>query len=214
MDHWECDHRLSVQISNVGVALQVLGAGNSSLPLDLSNDGILDVTAVDISTVVVSKMNQQTACVGAGGLRYVVGDMMNLSFPDSHFDSIVEKGTLDVLFVENDSPWNPCPEVQENVHKMLEETHRVLKDGGVFVSITFTQPHFRKPFLTAEQYNWSCDVSSYGGGHSLEYFVYILKKGSRVKEQSDDTLKPKRQMDLDIVQHHVDDEDFLSYIDI
>lgn len=207
-------HVMRGQISNFIVSLQVLGPGNSSLPLDLRNDGLQDVTAVDISAVVVSKMTQQVAHVVASGLQYVVGDMMNLSFPENHFDSIIEKGTLDVLFVENDSSWNPRPEVQENVHRMLEETHRVLKDGGVFVSITFMQPHFRKPFLTAEQYTWSCDVSSYGGGHSLEYFVYVMKKGHRVKDQSDGKLKPRQQMVLDIVQNHVDDEDFLSYIEI
>lgn len=51
---------------------------------------------------------------------------------------------------------------------------RVLKSGGVFVYITFGQPHFRKPVLLKEEYNWELEVKTIGDG--FHYFVYILRK--------------------------------------
>ena len=45
----------------------------------------------------------------------------------------------DVLFVDSGDPWNPKPTTVNNVMKMLECMHRVLKPEGIFVSITFGQ---------------------------------------------------------------------------
>ena len=50
--------------------------------------------------------------------------MLKLPFPDGSFDAVVEKGTLDVLFVDNDSPWEPKAEVKQRVFQMLDQTHR------------------------------------------------------------------------------------------
>ncbi len=59
-----------------------------------------------------------------GSLRWEVADMLSLPFADTSFDVVLEKGSMDVLFVDNDSPWNPRPEVVTRVHKMLAEAHR------------------------------------------------------------------------------------------
>lgn len=47
----------------------------------------------------------------------------------------------------------------------------------MFLSITFAQPHFRRPFLLAEQYTWGMEVASFGEG--FHYFVYTMRKGAR-----------------------------------
>ena len=41
--------------------------------------------------------------------------------------------------MDNGDPWNPKPTTVNNVMKMLECMHRVLKPEGIFVSITFGQ---------------------------------------------------------------------------
>ena len=62
---------------------------------------------------------------GMDGLKWLVADMLNLQgFQPGAFDAVVEKGTMDVLFVDNDSPWDPSTEVRERVSRMLDETHR------------------------------------------------------------------------------------------
>ena len=57
-------------------------------------------------------------------MKWQVADMLSLPFQDRAFDAVIEKGTMDVLFVDNDSPWDPHPEVRERVECMLDETHR------------------------------------------------------------------------------------------
>lgn len=61
---------------------------------------------------------------GAHSLKWEVADMLALPFGDAEFDKVLEKGTMDVLFVDNDSPWDPKPAVVQRVHRMLAETHR------------------------------------------------------------------------------------------
>ena len=57
-------------------------------------------------------------------LEWQVADMLSLPFQRGIFDAVIEKGTMDVLFVDNESPWDPTPEVRSRVLTMLDETHR------------------------------------------------------------------------------------------
>lgn len=41
--------------------------------------------------------------------------------------------------MDSGDPWNPNPTTVDNVMKMLEGIHKVLKPEGIFVSITFGQ---------------------------------------------------------------------------
>jgi len=78
----------------------------------------------EVLQVVVKKMEAQAKAGGMDSLKWVVADMLSLPFPDTSFDVLLEKGTMDVLFVDNDSPWDPRAEVVTRVHQMLGEAHR------------------------------------------------------------------------------------------
>ena len=52
---------------------------------------------------------------------------------------------------------------------------RVLRDGGVFISVTFAQPHFRRPLVVAPSYAWGMHVATFG--EDFHYFVYSMRKG-------------------------------------
>ncbi|BDA44495.1 EEF1A lysine methyltransferase 4 [Coccomyxa sp. Obi] len=159
----------------------ILGCGNSSLTADLFSDGFQRITSVDLSPAVIDRMRTRAAEKGMGSIEWRVADMLDLPFSDGSFDAVIEKGTMDVLFVDNDSPWSPRPEVCTRVHRMLAETHRVLSADGVFVSVTFAQPHFRRPFLQAPQYSWGMHVATFGEG--FHYFVYAMRKGTRAETE-------------------------------
>lgn len=45
----------------------------------------------------------------------------------------------DVLFVNSGDPWNPNDETKIKVMAMLENIHRVLKQDGIYISISFGQ---------------------------------------------------------------------------
>lgn len=64
------------------------------------------------------------AVQGMASLKWQVADMLSLPFQADAFDAVIEKGTMDVLFVDNDSPWDPNPDVRQRVSTMLSETHR------------------------------------------------------------------------------------------
>ena len=85
--------------------------------------------------VVVRRMGEQAAAGGMHSLRWQVADMLALPFAAQSFDVVLEKGSMDVLFVDNDSPWQPKAEVCKRVHCMLAEAHRsaisLLGQGGL-----------------------------------------------------------------------------------
>jgi len=72
--------------------------------------------------------------------------------------------------------------------------HRVLKPNGLYIQITFGQPHFRKPVLHKPEYGWSLEVRTLGRCVKLEirkaqqsptlislgehwhYYVYVMRR--------------------------------------
>lgn len=154
-----------------------LGCGNSRLSEGLYNDGITAITCIDLSAVAVEKMQERLLLKGYKEVKVLEADMLDLPFSNDCFDVVIEKATMEVLFVNSGNPWNPQPETVTKVMAMLEGVHRVLKPDGLFISVSFGQPHFRRPFFNAPQFTWSVEWITFGDG--FHYFFYILRKGKR-----------------------------------
>lgn len=102
-------------------------------------------------------------------------DMMAMEFEPESFDAVIDKATMDVIMTDNADPWDPSPEVKERAQKTLSNVFRVLKRGGVFVQVSFDQPHFRKKLLVNDDlYAWT--LSQRNIDHGLGYFMYVMKK--------------------------------------
>ncbi|KAL8096999.1 uncharacterized protein LOC141684418 [Apium graveolens] len=183
-----------------------LGCGNSQLCEKLYSDGVTELTCIDISAVAVEKMQKRLLSKGYPDIRVVEADMLDLPFGDESFDVVIEKGTMDVLFVDSGDPWNPRPETISKVMEMLKGVHRVLKPDGVFISITFGQPHFRRPIFGAPEFNWSMEWSTFGDG--FHYFFYTLKKGQRMP----DTNLYTEKIDIPTISMFHDELDNEDYI--
>ncbi|KAL0356752.1 UNVERIFIED_CONTAM: putative E3 ubiquitin-protein ligase ARI1 [Sesamum calycinum] len=140
---------LILQYIKPNSAVLEVGCGNSQLSEELYRDGITELTCIDLSSIAVEKMKQRLLSKGYKEIKVLEADMLDLPFGDECFDVVVEKGTMDVLFVDSGDPWNPEPATVSKVMAMLEGVHRVLKPHGIFISITFGQPHFRRPFFNA-----------------------------------------------------------------
>lgn len=87
-------------------------------------------------------METQAKAQGMDSLQWEVADMLSLPFADGSFDIVLEKGTMDVLYVDNDSPWTPRPEVVTRVHQMLGETHRSEHSMTHQYAISFLDVHY------------------------------------------------------------------------
>jgi len=95
---------------------------------------------------------------------------------DHGFDIIIEKATLDSLLVGVDSQWDFHSSHHNLVRSVLKEVKRLLKPGGIFMSITFAQPHFRVPLLIEPGLNWSVCVDKVEGS-GLHSFLMVMKDG-------------------------------------
>lgn len=210
-DYTQFRHLVAPDVMAGAKVLEV-GAGNSSLAAALSADCCSSVTATDLSPVVIDAMRQRCS---SGKVSFEVADMLQLPFQTSFFDVVIEKGAMDVFEAAAPSRIQPPPHVVSHMTAALEQAHRVLRPGGVFLSVTFAQPHFRMPYLTLPQFTWSADVSNFGGEGMLEYFVYRCVKGARsssaVVPRFGSTTSWHRKTDDPTPYHeHMDDENFLA----
>lgn len=89
---------------------------------------------------------------------------------------------------------------------------RFLKPDGHFISITFAQPHFRKPLYAKTQFQWAIDTVTFGD--TFHYFVYNMTKG-RTLSETDTALEKRHAARRNVPKEEVvyltdsDDDDFL-----
>ncbi|XP_064241204.1 EEF1A lysine methyltransferase 4-like, partial [Passer domesticus] len=111
-----------------GDRILVLGCGNSALSHDLHELGYTDVTSIDFSPACIAAMRARHA--RCPGLRWAVMDIRALAFPDASFDVVLEKGTLDVLMVEETDPWRVSPQAAAAMRRALAEVRGEGAEGG------------------------------------------------------------------------------------
>lgn len=89
------------------------------------------------------------------------------------FDVALDKGTLDALLTVKHDPWSPPQSLLMKIKLYMEQISKVLMPNGVFIHITFAQPHFRKQFLES---CFEVSVHTLGGSDSFDYYIYVCKK--------------------------------------
>jgi len=109
-----------------------VGCGNSRLAEELANDGYTDIVSVDIAQSAIDKMTDKFK--GVSALRFQQMDATKMTFKDNSFDVVFDKGTLDAMYTG----------AAHLVKLAVPEVFRVLRPGGVFVSLTFGHPRSRK----------------------------------------------------------------------
>jgi ubiquinone/menaquinone biosynthesis C-methylase UbiE len=63
---------------------------------------------------------------------YEVMDVRKMSYPDRHFDMVLDKSTIDALC---------CSETLAiDVAMMLKEVYRVLKENGLYFVVSYARP--------------------------------------------------------------------------
>ncbi|CAD6184583.1 unnamed protein product [Caenorhabditis auriculariae] len=153
-----------------------IGCGSSKMSKELFDLGYQNITNVDYSQTLINNGKERYPA-----MDWTLDDITSLStLDDESFDVVLEKATLEAVLVGEQSPWDPSDEALKTLDNIFSSVCRVLKPGGKFISISFTQPHFRLPALLRES-RWAVDFRQFGD--SFHYFVYICKKGAQQRPQ-------------------------------
>ncbi|KAL2912960.1 hypothetical protein HK105_207526 [Polyrhizophydium stewartii] len=162
-------------LSNRSGRILHLGCGNSRLGEDMHRAGWTDIVNVDFSPKVIETM--ATRCAGLDGLHWLVADVFKLDevFDAETFDYAIDKGTLDALLTRKHDPWNPPADLCAEIERYMAQVARCLRRGGVFLHITFAQPHFRRRFVETAGLQIETRVLT-GKDGGFEYFAYVCVK--------------------------------------
>ncbi|KZV93125.1 hypothetical protein EXIGLDRAFT_709983 [Exidia glandulosa HHB12029] len=140
----------------------MLGCGNSALYKNIVN--------IDYSAVVIDKMNRVHADMG---MEWIEMDIRDLKFDDESFDVVIDKGTMDAMLAGVKDVWNPNQDIVDNCNAEVNEAIRVLRSKtGIFIYLTFAQPHFRKQYLQKP----GTTLETKQLGDMFHYYMFIVRK--------------------------------------
>jgi len=78
-------------------SILMVGCGNSKLSEQMYDSGFKSILSIDISEVIVNRMNAVAIAKGKVDLVYKVVDATNMPYTEGEFDVVIDKGTLDAL---------------------------------------------------------------------------------------------------------------------
>jgi SAM-dependent methyltransferase len=158
--------------------LLIPGIGNDTLLLDLVKAKYRHITAQDYSVHAIERQEDllshycdfgrskssssiMTSNDGATHVTLSAGDVRSLpSRWAGEFDAIIEKGLLDAVYLSGDG----------NAEKAVSSLSRVLRPGGIFVSVSGVLPEGLRNNLFRE-FRWLRD-----GGDDLKAGCFIFRK--------------------------------------
>ena len=130
---WDQLEKHFKEILNENDKILMVGCGNSKLSSQMYNSNFKNIINIDISDVVIGKMQKQFP-----DMKWLEMDATKMDFQDNYFDCAIDKGTLDAIMCGND----PSPPA-----KMIKEMHRVTKKGGHYCIITHGDPETRLSYF-------------------------------------------------------------------
>ncbi|OCH91499.1 S-adenosyl-L-methionine-dependent methyltransferase [Obba rivulosa] len=158
-------------IPNKSARILMLGCGNSKLSEDMYDDGYKNIVNIDYSSIVIEKMKQRNEH-SRPEMEWHEMDIRQLTFDSETFDVAIDKGTMDAMMTAKGDVWDPPEEVVANCNREVDEVLRVLrKPGGVFLYLTFGQPHFRRRYLTRP--GTTLEIKELG--EAFHYYLYVFR---------------------------------------
>lgn len=138
---------------------------------EICQDGFHDILNVDYSEKVIERMKERTSETFPS-LKWMTIDFRDMSvLEESSIDLVLDKGSLDALWSDGGSQWDPSESVLADINASLNQVLRLLSSKGRFISITFGQPHFRLPHMKRTN-QWEL-ISNQKVGL---YFIYVFQK--------------------------------------
>ncbi|KAM4722465.1 eEF1A lysine and N-terminal methyltransferase [Rhinophrynus dorsalis] len=156
----------------------VVGCGNSELSERLYDVGCQNLTNIDVSEVVIRQMKERNA-TRRPQMTFQLMDATQTTFTDSHFQAVLDKGTLDAIMTDTEES------TLDTAGKMLSEIGRVLQCGGRYLCVTLAQDHVLEKLVRHfSQGGWMVRVHQVleggtqesGSQFCMPVFVFVMTK--------------------------------------
>jgi EEF1A lysine methyltransferase 4 len=177
----------------------LVGCGTSRLGVDMHEAGYRNVVQSDYSDECLRSMSSQFPHV-----PYIRADMLKLE-ADLHealgeeelFDAVIDKAAMDALLAAKGDTWDPPEDLLDIARTICAQTVRVLRPGGLYLQISFAQPHFRRKYLEQEPSVWAaaCKVHSIDAGFG--YFAYELYAPESTRGLSPPAAQLRERVELE-----------------
>ena len=84
-------------------------------------------------------------------IEWKVADMLQLDavFAPHSFDVVLDKAGMDAVLAHKGDVWEAPQELLQQTYTVCKQVQGVLAPGGVFLSLSFGQPHFRLQYFGA-----------------------------------------------------------------
>ena len=133
---------------NATDAILMLGCGSAAFSADLYDDGYTNITNIDLSDVVIAQMKEAND-KDRPGMTWAVMDVTSLSYENAHYDVVFDKSTMDCLFC--------CDDSSHIISEMMCEAWRVLKPGGLFISLSLHDVDKVLPYVDSNEQGYDLD---------------------------------------------------------
>ncbi|KFV97106.1 Methyltransferase-like 13 [Eurypyga helias] len=158
----------------------VVGCGNSELSEQMYDVGMCeDIVNIDVSDAVIRQMQERSGSKRPK-MSYLLMDMLQMDFPDTHFQVVLDKGTLDAILTDEEEA------TLAKVDKMFAEISRVLQVGGRYLCVSLAQAHvLKKAVEYFSQEGWVVRIHQVAGSGDkqqfvLPVFVYVMTKFRKI----------------------------------
>lgn len=158
----------------------MVGCGNSELSEQMYDVGMCeDIVNIDVSDAVIRQMQERSRSKRPK-MSYLLMDMLQMDFPDAHFQVVLDKGTLDAILTDEEEV------TLAKVDKMFAEISRVLQVGGRYLCVSLAQAHvLKKAVEYFSQEGWVVRVHQVAGSRDkqqfvLPVFVYVMTKFRKI----------------------------------
>lgn len=146
----------------------LVGCGSSRLGRDMARAGYSNVIQSDYSLACVEAMREAHADEFPD-MVFAVADMLRLpadlrasgllggaaseapgaasseaGAAGQLFDAVIDKAAMDAMLAGKGDVWDPPADLLEQAHAVCKGTTEVLRPGGVYLQVSFAQPHFRR----------------------------------------------------------------------
>ena len=118
----------------------MLGSGSARFSADMYDDGFELIDNIDISSVVIDK--EKAVNKHRSNMQYAVMDVLDMSYDDATFNVAIDKSTTDSLLCR--------PDKADAVVSMLQEAWRVLKSGGLYITLTLRSEETILPYFSSD----------------------------------------------------------------